>query len=305
MRELTRDPGTAREFYLHFPDDVLRHDHLMLVLNLHGARSSARWQDGYFPACRIVDKYRLVVATPALTKAQLTSVQVADAEDELLRNIVETVLRRFGWERIASFWLAGHSRGGFVCYRLLRTSYFATKVDGWLSLSGGRLGWPESVARGAAAVRAAKVPGRRDPARRQLLLPDADFSFIYSVGEHEIESLPPSSPLAERYAAGARQLVDVVVDDQPGCVYDPYGRGSTPAWGGRPRPGTAQIYVYPGARDGRLIADVVRVGKGHTEGLEPRITEELVKLMAAAPTGKLRGSWPADASGDPAVRSRG
>jgi hypothetical protein len=37
-----------------------------------------------------------------------------------------------------------------------------------------------------------------------------------------------------------------------------------------------------------VIADVVRLDKGHTEGLEPKITETLVKLMAEAPGGKAR-----------------
>jgi len=37
-----------------------------------------------------------------------------------------------------------------------------------------------------------------------------------------------------------------------------------------------------------MIADVVRLDKGHTEGLEPRITEELIKMMVAAPGGKAR-----------------
>jgi len=46
------------------------------------------------------------------------------------------------------------------------------------------------------------------------------------------------------------------------------------------------VYVFPDARDGPLIADVVRLDKGHTEGLEPRITEALVKMMVAAPGGK-------------------
>ena len=35
-----------------------------------------------------------------------------------------------------------------------------------------------------------------------------------------------------------------------------------------------------------LIADVVRLDKGHTEGLEPRITETLIKMIVAAPGGK-------------------
>lgn len=37
-----------------------------------------------------------------------------------------------------------------------------------------------------------------------------------------------------------------------------------------------------------MIADVVRLDKGHTEGLEPRVTEELIKLMVSAPGGKVR-----------------
>jgi hypothetical protein len=39
------------------------------------------------------------------------------------------------------------------------------------------------------------------------------------------------------------------------------------------------VFVYPGCRDGKVVADMMRMDKGHTEGLEPRVTEELVKLM--------------------------
>ena len=60
-----------------------------------------------------------------------------------------------------------------------------------------------------------------------------------------------------------------------------------PRWGREVRPGTAQVYVYPDARDNRVIADVVRRDKGHTEGLEPKITEELIKMFVAAPGGKV------------------
>jgi hypothetical protein len=38
-----------------------------------------------------------------------------------------------------------------------------------------------------------------------------------------------------------------------------------------------------------VVADVIRLNKGHTEGLEPRVTEELVRLMVSAPGGKARG----------------
>jgi hypothetical protein len=36
------------------------------------------------------------------------------------------------------------------------------------------------------------------------------------------------------------------------------------------------------------VADVVRVDKGHTEGLEPNVTEALVKLMLSAKGGKIQ-----------------
>ena len=81
-----------------------------------------------------------------------------------------------------------------------------------------------------------------------------------------------------------------VVDTEPGYVHD--GSRQNPgsrAWGLLPRPGTAETYVYPGCRDGRVVADVVRLDKGHTEGLEPAVTEGLVRLMLSAWGGKTRG----------------
>ena len=54
------------------------------------------------------------------------------------------------------------------------------------------------------------------------------------------------------------------------------------------RPGTAREWVWTGCRDGAVVADVERLDKGHTEGLEPRVTAELVRLMASVPGGKLR-----------------
>ena len=37
-----------------------------------------------------------------------------------------------------------------------------------------------------------------------------------------------------------------------------------------------------------MVADVVRIDKGHTEGLEPKVTEEIVKLMLSARGGKIQ-----------------
>jgi hypothetical protein len=47
---------------------------------------------------------------------------------------------------------------------------------------------------------------------------------------------------------------------------------------------------YPDCKDGRIVADVIRAGKGHTEGLEPKITEQLVVLMLSAKGGKIQQS---------------
>jgi len=103
-------------------------------------------------------------------------------------------------------------------------------------------------------------------------------------------SLPATSPWAEKYGAGARVQQPDIIDEQPGQIHDTSREGrSTPAWGLSPRPGTARLWLYPGARDGRVIADVVRLDKGHTEGIEPRVTEKLIELVVSAPGGKLRG----------------
>ena len=45
-----------------------------------------------------------------------------------------------------------------------------------------------------------------------------------------------------------------------------------------------------------MVADVVRLDKGHTEGLEPKVTEELIKLMVSASGGKARTANKASAS---------
>ena len=52
------------------------------------------------------------------------------------------------------------------------------------------------------------------------------------------------------------------------------------------------MYHYAGCKDGRMVADVVRLDKGHTEGLEPAVTEELVKLMLSAKGGRIASATP-------------
>ncbi len=208
---------------------------------------------------------------------------------------------QIGAESIRSFWLAGHSQGGMTSNRILREAFFAARVDGWISLSGGRLGGNPGRADGfgpppgsdagteAAAARMRQM--RAMFARAMALLntpPGNDISFIYTTGEREVDAagVPAESAYAERLECGDRPGPKAVEDTRGGYVYDPSRQGS-PAWGLLPGPGTAQVYQFPECRDGRVVADVIRLGKGHTEGLEPNVTRKLVELMVSAPGGRI------------------
>jgi pimeloyl-ACP methyl ester carboxylesterase len=280
------DDKTGRKFYVDDPDDLKSGEKLTFLLNLHGGGSVGAWQRAYFPAVDYRNKYRLVIATPSAATKKPSRRWVGDADDAHLRNIVDFVFDKYGKENIRNFWLVGHSQGGMTSRRLLAADpFFQTRVDGFLSLSGGRIGPAER----APGFSVPLPPGTKMNMPAFPPLPDiaCDISHIFAVGEHEIASLPPTSPLAEKFGAGARVRKADVVDTEPGKIHDTTRESySTKAWGLKPRPGTAQVYAYPNARDGRLIADVVRVDKGHTEGLEPNITEELIKMIVAAPGGK-------------------
>jgi hypothetical protein len=279
------DQKTGRKCFVNDPDDLRPDEQVTFILNLHGGGSHGTWQHLYFPAHEYKNKYRLVVATPSAATREPMAHWVDEADDEHLRNMVELVCNKYGKERIKSFWLAGHSQGGGTSNRLLRTDFFADRVDGWLSLSGGRIGQVEHKA-SFSAGREERPPLPRPSSVSLTGLHDCDFSFIYAVGELEIMQLPETSPWAEKYGAGPRVRMPDIVDTEPGRVHDtrPYRSAS---WGREARPGIAQIYVFPNARDKRIIADIIRLDKGHTEGLEPKITEELIKMMVTAPGGKI------------------
>ena len=285
------DEKTGRKFYLDDPDDLQPGEQLVFLLSLHGGGSVGTWQRLYFPAFEYKEAYRLVIATPSCVTKEPMRRWVAEADDEHLRNVVECVFEKYGKANIRAFWLVGHSQGGMTSNRLLGSDFFKERVDGWLSLSGGRIGPIELPASFFPPNRPLPPQAADGPRPGRATAPDCDISFIFATGEHEMVALPETSPWADKYGAGPRLRLPDVVDDQPGKIYDTTREGkSTPAWGLSPRPGTAQVYVYPGTRDGRLIADVVRLDKGHTEGLEPRVTEELVKLMVAAPRGKAQST---------------
>ena len=292
---------TGRKFFLDYPCDLKRGEKVTFVLSLHGFGSYGNWQRHYFPLMDYKEKYRLVIATPnAATKFW------APTDDEYLQNIVSLVFEQVGKENIKAFWLVGHSQGGMTSNRIIRTDFFKEKVDGWLSLSGGRLGGSPGRASTFGPPRAATppasgnatapastaadarpaVPSGITAAAAALRKPPAnDFSFIYETGQREMDDkgLPESSEWAARYGCGARVRKPDVVDTKAGYVYDSTRQNPpNPSWGLLPRPGTAEVFEYPHCKNGRIVADVVRIDKGHTEGLEPHVTEQLIKLMLSA-----------------------
>src|SRR5262249_61486111 len=126
---------TRRTYFLDYPCDLKAGEKVTFILSLHGAGSYANWQRHYFPIMDYKDKYRLVIATPSSPTRVWST-----ADDEYLQNIVTSVVEQIGKENIKAFWLVGHSQGGMTSNRIVRTDFFKDKVDGWLSLSGGRLG---------------------------------------------------------------------------------------------------------------------------------------------------------------------
>jgi pimeloyl-ACP methyl ester carboxylesterase len=287
------EPKTDRTYYIDYPCDLRADEEVTFVLSLHGGGSSHNWQRRYFAAFDWKEEHRLVIATPWSPTRRWSEV-----DDEYLQNIVTDVIDAVGRDDVRSFWLAGHSQGGATSRRLVCTDFFRIKVDGFLSLSGGRLGGAAPRSPNAGRPRQADdpppepsaatppAPAAQAPAQD----PDCDFSHVFAIGQHEITSLPRTSTRAEMYGCGARIQRPDVVDTEPGYVHDGgHQNPATPAWGRLPRAGNAEVFVYPSCDDGRVVADVVRVDKGHTEGLEPNVTRELVRLMVSAEGGKVRG----------------
>ena len=287
---------TRRTYFLDYPCDLKKGEQVTFILSLHGAGSYGNWQRNYFPLMDHKDKYRLVIATPNSP----TRVWSA-ADDDYLQNIVNFIIEQIGKENIKAFWLVGHSQGGMTSNRLVRTDFFKDKVDGWLSLSGGRLGGnPGRSATFAPTAAPASAPPGGMPssdfaaaAAALRELPAADFSFIYETGQREVDEkgVPETSEWAKKYSCGPRQKPADVIDIKAGYVYDSTRLNLLrPGWGLLPAPGKAQVYLYPDCHDGMIVADVVRLEKGHTEGLEPKVTEELIKLMLSAKGGKIQQS---------------
>src|SRR5262245_32746622 len=284
---------TRRTYFLDYPCDLKRGEKVTFIMSLHGAGSYGNWQRNYFPLLDYKDKYRLVIATPNSPTRFWT-----DVDDQYLQNIVEFVVGQLGKENVKAFWLVGHSQGGLTSNRIIRTDFFKDRVDGWLSLSGGRIGGNPGrsatfAPAPAAGSTAPPAPSSAFASIAALLreLPTNDFSFIYETGQREVDEkgVPDASDWARKYNCGARGAAQEIVDTRAGYVYDSSRLNQLrPGWGLLPAPGKAQVFAFPNCKDGRVVADVVRLDKGHTEGLEPNITEELVKLIVSAPGGKLQ-----------------
>jgi pimeloyl-ACP methyl ester carboxylesterase len=282
-----KEPRSGRTFFLDFPCDLKPDEKLVFILLLHGAGSFDVWARSYFPAVDYKEKYRLVIAAPGAGSA--SRIWNAQADDLALQNITDSVFAAFGRANIRSFWLAGHSQGGITAQRIVCNDFFRTRVDGLLSLSGGRIGPTQLAPDFFAPPPGGTPPGDTAPPPRPAAvaapsaLPTCDFSYIYAVGEHEILGLPETTPLAQKYGCGARTRRPDVIDDKAGYVTGA-DQPRNASYGRMARPGVAQVMVYPDCRDGRLVADVLRLDKGHTEGLEPKITEEILKLIVGVPT---------------------
>jgi pimeloyl-ACP methyl ester carboxylesterase len=284
------EPRTGRTFFLDYPCDLKAGEAVTFILSLHGGGSSHTWQRRYFPAFDHKERHRLVIATPYSPTRRWS-----EDDDAYLQNVVTSIVEAVGRGRVRAFWLAGHSQGGATSRRLVCTDFYRDRVDGFLSLSGGRLGGAAERApnagrppqRGESPNTPAAAPaGAAGPAPAE---PTCDFSHIFAIGEHEIVSLPTASALAEKYRCRPRARGEDIVDDKPGYVHD--GSRQNPgskSWGLLPRPGRAEVFAYQNCAGGRVVADVVRIDKGHTEGLEPRVTEALVGMMASAAGGKMQ-----------------
>jgi hypothetical protein len=293
----TVEMKTRRPFFLDCPSDYQPGDKVNIVLSLHGGGSYANWQRNYFPVMDVKDKYKLVVITPS-SPTRVWS----EADDDYLHNIVDLVVSVVGKANVTHFILVGHSQGGLTSNRIICTDYFKDKVDVRVSLSGGRIGPTTPAGKGfgpgGPQIYKSGEPYTPPPPFR---FPTAgsgppggacDYSFIFSNGEYE--SIPePTSPLADKYACGRREQLPDVIDPKPGYVWDATRQDpGTDGWGHYPKSGRALVYQFPHCKDGRVIADIVKIQKGHTEGYEPNVTDKIIELAVSAKGGKIAsGLW--------------
>src|SRR5687768_8247695 len=241
-------PKSKRAFFLDYPCNLKPGELVTFVLSLHGGGMIGNWHRHYFPLVDLKDKYRLVVATPSAVKV----LWGPETDDAHLRNIVNFVYEQLGAKNIKAFWLAGHSHGGVIANRLLRTPFFRDKLTGWVSLSGGRWGSPrayvplDSTSPYLVPFRDRLRPGLTppDPPCSNALgvglgdscsLPDYNLSHIYTSGEYELtaEGLPDHSVWAQRLGCGGQTRRPDIIDTKAGYVWDSRSPRTRSSSGGR------------------------------------------------------------------------
>jgi hypothetical protein len=291
---LAAEPGnvaeakSGRKFFLDYACGLKDGDEAVFILSFHGIGGSANGVRHYFPAVDYKDKYKLIIATPKSAGVAFDS----QADDAYVAGVIDQVAKAFPTLKLR-MWVAGHSAGGgYSRTWMCKPSAFSGKMVGSVSMAGNRLG----------GNRLSEPPGFREALARQGLSPDSpppgeppagaalppacgEFSHIYSTGSVDLlgAPIPEASTLAASLGCGARTRRPDIVDTKGGYVEFPQGRPAPLAgWGKEARGGTTEFYVFPNCRGGRVVADLIRVEKGHTEGLEPKVTEEIVKLVVAA-----------------------
>lgn len=289
-----KESTTGRNYFLDYPCDLKVGEKVTVVLSLHGGGSFGNWQRHYFPLVDYVEKYRLVVITPNAPPR----VWKAEADDAYLETLTRTVVDQIGPRNVNAFWLAGHSQGGITARRLVCSSFFRDRADGYLSISASRVGGsPGFGPTGFGPAVQLQTPSPdvvnspNKPTVAPLPDPDCDFSHIAASGEHEVAKIPDTSTWADKYDCTKRVRRPDIVDLKGGYVSDTSRQNPpTYSWGRAARPGTAEEFEYVGCRDGRVVADIMRLDKGHTEGWEPKVTETIVQLMVKAKGGKIANS---------------
>jgi pimeloyl-ACP methyl ester carboxylesterase len=255
-------PGFENQaFIVDYPCDLREREKVTFVLNVHGGGSFANWQRHYFPAKDFVEEHRLIVLQPqALPQPSSTRWLNDGSDDAYIKGLIAFVDEKFGSKvEIDRFWVVGHSNGGLYGKVIACWPELADRITGHVNLSG-----TSTTFDGFGVA--------------------CDINFLFSRGEDEATLVAPDpNPVAERMGCDAREGPEAIVDTEAGQLYDNSGRVDRPGWGGMPGPGTTEFFEYPSCDAGLVVADYVRLEKGHTEGYEPNVTAHILEQMLAAP----------------------